>query len=75
MNKPLKLTKFGNSVGVILPKEVLGKLRAELGDTIFLSETPDGFRITAHDPEFARQMDLAEKIMRDNRDILRALAK
>ena len=75
MNKPLKLTKFGNSVGVILPKEVLGKLRAELGDSIFLSETPDGFRITAHDPEFERQMNLAEKIMRDNRDILRALAK
>lgn len=75
MNKPLKIAKFGNSAGVILPKEMLAKLRAEVGDQIFVSETPDGFHITMHDPEFERQMDVARKIMRENRDILRALAK
>lgn len=75
MNKPLKITKFGNSAGVILPKELLAKLRAEVGDSIFVSETPDGFHITTHDPEFARQMALAEKIMREDRDILRVLAQ
>lgn len=75
MNKPLKITKFGNSAGVILPKELLAKLRAEVGDSIFLTEMPDGFRITSHDPEFERQMEVARKVMRDNRDILRELAK
>jgi len=75
MNKPLKITKFGNSAGVILPKELLAKLRAEVGDSIFLTEMPDGFRITAHDPEFERQMAVAERIMREDRDILRALAQ
>ena len=75
MNKPLKIAKFGNSAGVILPKEMLAKLRADVGDNIFVSETPDGFNITTHDPEFARQMALAEKIMREDRDILHVLAQ
>jgi len=75
MNKPLKIAKFGNSAGVVLPKDVLARLRAEVGDNLYLSETPDGFHLTAHDPEFEQQMELARKIMRKNRDILRALAK
>ena len=75
MNKALKITRIGNSAGVILPKEILAKLRADVGDSVFVTETPDGFSVTAHDPEFERQMALAEEIMRENRDILRALAK
>ena len=75
MNKPLKVTRIGNSAGVILPKEVLAKLRAEVGDSIYLSELQDGLKMTAHDPEFEKQMEIARQIMRENRDVLRALAK
>ena len=75
MNAPLKVTKIGNSAGVILPKEVLAKLRVGLGDQLYLTEGPDGVRLTAHDPEFQEQMEVAETIMRRDRNVLRALAK
>ena len=75
MNASLKITKIGNSAGVVLPKELLAKLRAGVGDTLYVSETPDGIRITAANPDFAAKMDLAEQIMREDRDILRVLAK
>jgi putative addiction module antidote len=75
MNVALKITKVGNSAGVVLPKELLTKLRAGLGDTLYVSETPDGVRVTASNPDFEAKMALAEQIMRDDRDILRVLAK
>ena len=76
MNKPLKLIAIGNSTGAILPKDLLAKLRVDQGDQLYVTEAPDGtFRIGAYDPEFARQMEMAEEIMREDRDILRALAK
>ena len=72
---PLKITKIGNSAGVVLPKELLARLRVSAGDTLFATEAPDGIRLTVADPEFERQMKIAEEIMRRDRDILRALAK
>lgn len=76
MNKPLKLIKIGNSTGVILPKDVLARMNVEQGDEIFLSETSDGrLSLDRYDAEFARKMELAEQIMREDRDILRVLAK
>jgi len=75
MNTPLKIKKIGNSAGVILPKELLARLRVSPGDTLFVTESPDGLRITANDPSFAKKMALAEEIMREDRDILRVLAK
>jgi putative addiction module antidote len=75
MNVTLKITKIGNSAAVILTKEVLAQLRAEVGDTIHLTQSPEGWHLTPYDPEFERQMDLAERIMRDDRDILKVLAK
>ena len=75
MNASLKITKIGNSAGVVLPKELLAKLRAGVGDTLYVSETPEGIRITAANPEFAEKMAVAERIMREDRDILRVLAK
>jgi putative addiction module antidote len=76
MNKPLKLIPVGNSTGVVLPKEVLGRLHVDRGDQLFLTEAADGsYRISAYDPEFARQMEMAEQIMREDREILRALAR
>jgi putative addiction module antidote len=75
MNTPLKITKIGNSAGVVLPKELLARLRVAPGDILYVTEAPDGVRITATNPEFETQMALAEQIMREDRDILRALAK
>ena len=75
MNSTLKITKIGNSAGVILPKELLARLRAGVGDTLFVSEAPDGVRLTAADPDFSAKMEAAEAIMREDRDILRVLAK
>ena len=71
----LKITKVGNSAGLLLPREALAKLRVEQGDTVYLTETPDGFRITPYDPEFERQMALARKLMRKHRRALRELAR
>jgi len=71
----LKLTKVGNSLGVVLPKEALARLHVGPGDTLFLTESPDGFRLTPYDPEFAAQFTLAEGIMKRRRAALRELAK
>ncbi len=71
----LKLTQIGNSVGVILPKEVLARLKLEKGDTVYVTDTPDGFALTAFDPTFEEQLELGREFMREYRDTFRALAK
>ena len=71
----LKLTQIGNSVGVILPKEVLARLKLEKGDAIFIAETPEGFAITPYDPAFEAQMTAARQIMKKRRTVLHELAK
>ncbi len=71
----LKLTQIGNSVGVILPKEVLARLKVEKGDTLYLTDSPDGVRITPHDPVFEGQMQAARDIMKARRAVLRELAR
>jgi putative addiction module antidote len=71
----LKLTTVGNSVGVILPKEILQRLRVQKGDTLYVLETTGGIELTPYDPEFALQMDLAEQVMREDRDALKKLAE
>lgn len=71
----LKLTQIGNSVGVILPKDVLAKLQVERGDEIFLTDSPDGMRLTVHNPEFEAQMREARDIMKARRAVLHELAK
>lgn len=69
----LKLTTIGNSVGVILPREVLTQLRVSKGDLLYVREVPDGVTLTPYNPDFDRQMELAETVMRKNRDVLRRL--
>jgi putative addiction module antidote len=71
----LKVRKVGNSLGVLLPQEAVSALKIDEGDTLFLTETKDGFRLTAYDPDFERQMQVAQRVMRKNRNVLRALAK
>lgn len=75
MTRKLKLTAIGNSTGVILPKEILDRLRVARGDELMVLETPGGITLTPFDPEFARQMDAAEKVMHEDRDLLRRLAE
>lgn len=72
----LKITTVGSSACVILTEEAMAYLKAQEGDTLYLTEEPDGsYRLTTHDPVFERQMALAEEIMHEDRDVLRALAK
>ena len=71
----LKLTQIGNSVGVILPKELLARLKLEKGDTVYVTETPDGLALTPLDPSFEQQLEAGREFMREYRDTFRALAK
>ena len=71
----LKITTIGNSAGVILPKELLARLRLGKGDALYALETPDGIRLTAFDPELAAQMEVAEQVMRKRRTLLNKLAQ
>lgn len=71
----LKVTTVGASAGIILNKEVMARLKVKKGDTLYLTDAPGGYRITPYDPDFERQMQLAEEIMHGDRDILKALSK
>lgn len=71
----LKVTTIGNSAGVILPRELLAKLRVEKGDELYALETPDGIKLTTYDPVLAQQMEVAEQVMRKDRHVLRKLAQ
>lgn len=71
----LKVTTVGNSLGVILPKDILAKLKVSKNDRLYAIETHDGIELTPYDPEFAEQMDVAKKIMRRERDVLKKLSK
>ena len=71
----LKITTVGNSAGVILPKELLARLRLEKGDELFALETPGGIVLTTYGPELAAQMEVAEQVMRDRRMLLHKLAQ
>ncbi len=71
----LKITSIGNSSGIILPKELLARLRLEKGDELHALETPDGIRLTVFDPKLAAQMEVAEAVMRKRRTLLHKLAQ
>ena len=71
----LKLTQIGNSIGVILPKEILARLKLSKGDVLHVTDTPDGVALTPYDPNFDEQLELGREFMREYRDTFRALAK
>ncbi len=71
----LKVTKIGNSLGVILPRDLLIRMRLDKGDSVFITETPDGFKLSAYDEQFADQMETARVLMRKRRNVLKELAK
>ncbi len=71
----LKITQIGNSVGVILPKDLLARLKLEKGDTLFWTEAANGVNLSAYSPEFEIQMTEARRIMKKRRAVLHELAK
>jgi len=71
----LKVTQIGNSLGVILPREVANRLRLAKGDEVSLVETPDGIELTPFDPEFEERMAAARRVAKRYRNALRELAK
>jgi putative addiction module antidote len=75
MATAVKVTTIGNSVGIVLPREILDRLHVEKGDMLYLTESPDGIRISPYDPKLAKKLDAFEQVMRDNRDVLRKLAE
>jgi putative addiction module antidote len=71
----LKLTQIGNSVGVILPKEVLARLKLEKGDTVFVTDAVNGVMLTPYDPALDEQLEIGREFMREYRDTFHQLAK
>lgn len=71
----LKIRKIGNSLGVVLPKEVLDQLKVKEGDTLDVVPTEAGVKLSISDEEVDKLMQMAERIMEENREVLRALAK
>ena len=70
-----KLTQIGNAVGVILPKEMLARLKLEKGSSVFVTETPNGYVLTPYDPALAEQIEAGREFMREYRDTFHQLAK
>jgi putative addiction module antidote len=75
VTKAVKLTTVGSSTGIVLPKEVLERLRVSKGDVLHVIETPSGIELTPYDPEFDAQLSIAEEVMRADRNVLKKLAE
>ncbi|HSI60155.1 MAG TPA: AbrB/MazE/SpoVT family DNA-binding domain-containing protein [Ideonella sp.] len=75
MSTALKITQIGNSLGLILPKDILARLRLEKGDTVHVVETPDGLKMLPYDPALGEQLALGREFMREYRDTFHELAK
>jgi len=71
----VKVTAVGNSMGILLPKEALSKMKASKGDTLYLVECPDGYTITPYQQDFEAQIEATESIMKRYKNTLRELAK
>ncbi len=71
----LKLTQIGNSVGVILPKDILARLKLEKGDTLFVTDAANGINLTPFDPALDEQVRTGREFMREFRDTFHQLAK
>lgn len=75
MNTSLKITKIGNSAGVVLPKELLAHLGAQVGETLSVVTTPRGIELSSAEPDFEAQMAVAREVMARRKRALRELAK
>jgi putative addiction module antidote len=75
MNIKVKIIQVGNSLGFTLPKEALAALKVERGDTLILTQAPDGLRLTPYDPDIASQLEAIRQVLKKRRNALRELAK
>lgn len=71
----VKITAIGNSMGIVLPKEALSKLKAQKGDVLYLVDGPEGLTLTPYREDFAEQMEAAERVMKQYKNALHQLAK
>ena len=71
----VKVTPIGNSMGIVLPKEALTKLKTGKGETLYLVDSPEGFMLTPYRQDLEQQMEAAEKVMKKYRNALHELAK
>ena len=71
----LKVSRVGNSLGLILPREIVADLAVGKGDRLYLTRSPEGYRLTKSDPDFERRMTLARRIMTRRHNALRELSK
>ncbi len=70
----IKITTVGNSAGIVLPKPLLARLRLAKGDTLYATDLPDGIKLSPFDPKLVARMEVAERVMRKRRTLLRKLA-
>ena len=75
MATTVKITQIGNSVGIILPRKVLNRLHVEKGDTLYVTDSPEGVLLSPYNAAFARKLEALEQVMRENRDVLKKLAE
>jgi putative addiction module antidote len=75
MATAVKITAIGNSVGIVLPKEILNRLHVEKGDSLYITDSPAGVLLSPYNAAFARKLEAFEQVMRENRDILKKLAE
>ena len=71
----LKIRKIGNSLGVTLPKEALEKLAVGEGDIVFLTDSPEGFKVTPYDETFEKAMEAFARTRQKFRNAFKELAK
>jgi putative addiction module antidote len=71
----LKITTVGSSAGIVLPKELLARMRLSKGDVLYATELPDGIKLAPYDPAFEQRIQTAEKVMREDRTLLRKLSE
>lgn len=75
MATAVKITAIGNSVGIVLPKEILNRLHVEKGDSLYITDAPEGVLLSPYNAAFARKLEAFEQVMRENRDVLKKLAE
>jgi putative addiction module antidote len=75
MATAVKITTIGNSVGIVLPTEVLNRLHVEKGDMLYVTDSPGGVQLSPYNATLAQKLDAFEQVMRENRDVLKKLAE
>ena len=70
-----KVLAIGSSIGIVLTKEIVARLKIQKGDSLYISDTPGGISLTPYDPEFAEQIEVGRRVMSKHRDVLRRLAE